>query len=397
MRRHNADHYQYLQSDRACRACGFGWRGVCGLDRCTKAGEANGTDIFFAQSDIGPWTNTPFINAAGNQSNPTMWIASQADVAWVDGNDLNVGTLGSETQESILDPCEPDALPKLPTLVATESDVNDRVFVAWVDSRDVVGTNGDTDIYFAAGNPLFGTNILVNDDTGVHRQTKPAIGVDADGAPFIVWVDNRLGNDDIFFAGSTVISPLETVVVPGEGETIVQAVEDEDLQVQIPDGALPDGIDANDITIAEVTNPPQPPANTVSLAFDFGPSGVVFDEPVTLRIPLPDDAPVFPTYIVYRYDAGTGTWTQEGIVNPAKRFDEPDGSFLEVQVNHFTMFVSSGAAVGGDGGGGGGCALSPWNNAGPVEFLLPFAALVLALLAYSIVGGLRRRSEGTRE
>jgi hypothetical protein len=230
----------------------------------------------------------------------------------------------------------------------------------------------------------------------VHRQTKPAIGLDADGQPFLAWVDNRNGSDDIFFAGAAAISPLDITIVPGEEETIVQAVEDEDLQVQIPDGALPDGIDVNDITIAEVTNPPAPPAGTVSLAFDFGPSGTVFNTPVTVRIPLPDDAPVYPVYNVYRYDAATGTWTQDGIHNPATKVTGLAGSYLEVQVDHFTTFVSSGAVAGG-GGGGGGCALSLWSNAGPVEVILPFAALVLVLLAYSIVGGLRRRSSSTRE
>ncbi len=350
-----------------------------------------GTDIFIAQSTIGPWTNTPVVNTPGNQSSPTLALATQVHIAWVDANDLMETFLGSETPVSILDPCEPGALPQLPGMAAVETDANDRVFVTWVDSRDVIGANNDTDIYFVEGALRFGTNILVNDDTGASRQTKPAIGVDAEGEPFIVWVDNRNGNDDIFFAGATAIRPLGVVAEPNR----VTVPDVPDLEVIIPPGALPEGIDANDITIAEVTNPPQPPLTAFGVAYDFGPSGVVFEEPVTLRIPLPDDAPLFPIYFVSRYDAGTGTWTQEGIHNPARRVDGPEGSFLEVQVDHFTLFIVSGGAVSDDDGGG--CALSPWSNAGPVDFIVPFAALALVLLMCSIVGGLRRRSGGTRE
>lgn len=337
---------------------------------------------------------------AGDQSEPTGWTTTGLHAAFVDGNDgVNdlkytvPGSLGEPT--SILDPCEPGALPRLPSLATAETTGDDRSFVAWVDSRNVVGTNGDTDIYFAEGGPHFGTNILVNDDSGVHGQTKPAIGPDATGNPFIVWVDNRNGNDDIFFAGSMEISaPLSTTITAGEDGTVtVQSTEDDDLGVQIPPGALPPGIDANDITIAEVTNLPPLPPGGFGLAFDFGPSGTVFDpnHPVTITMPLAADAPVFSIYNVYRYDAGTGAWTQEGIHNPATR--AADGSYLEVQVVHFRTFVSSGVIV----SGGGGCALSPWTNAGPVEFILPFAVCVLVLLTCGIVGGLRRRSGGTRE
>ncbi len=350
-----------------------------------------GTDIFIARSNVGPWTNTPLVTAAGNQSSPALALASQAHIAWVDVNDLRETVLGSETSVSVLDPCEPEARPQLPSMAAVTTDANDRVFVTWVDSRDVVGANNDTDIYFAEGALPFGTNILVNDDTGASRQTKPAIAVDAEGGPVIVWVDSRNGNDDIFFAASTEFRPL--MVVAEANQVTVPDVPG--LEVIIPPGALPAGIDANDITIAEVVNPPQPPVTSFGVAYDFGPSGIVFDEPVTLRIPLPDSAPVFPFYFVSRYDAGTGTWTQEGIHNPATRVEGPEGTFLEVQVDHFTIFIVSGGAVSDHDGGG--CALSPWSNARPVDFFMPFAALALALLVCRIVGGLWRGARGMRD
>ena len=159
----------------------------------------------------------------------------------------------------------------------------------------------------------------------MHRQTKPAIGLNATGNPFIVWVDNRNGNDDIFYAGSTEISaPLSTIIIPVGGAVTVQSTEDTDLQVQIPNGALPNGVNATDITIAEVTNPPTPlPPGGFGMAYDFGPSGAVFNSPVTIRIPLADDAPVYSTYLVYRYDAGIGDWIKRGFITPPRRLLSP--------------------------------------------------------------------------
>ena len=257
--------------------------------------------------------------------------------------------------------------------------------------------NRDPDTYSAEHVGTFGTNVPVNHDAGVHRQTEPAIGVDAAGNPYVVWVDNRSGKNEIYYAGATTIRPpLPTTVVPGEGGAVtVRSATVENLQVQIPADALPEGITATDISVAEVSNPREPPAGGFGMAYSLGPSGVVFNSPVTIRIPLADDAPVYSTYLVYRYDAGIGCWTQEGIHNPATKV--ADGSYLEVQVDHFTVLMAGGGTVNGDGAGGGGCALSPWTNTGPMEVVLPFVAFVLVLLTCSIVSGLRRRSGGTRD
>jgi hypothetical protein len=225
------------------------------------------------------------------------------------------------------------------------------------------------------------------------------MGVDAAGNPYIVWVDNRSGNDDIYYAGATSIKPpLDTTVVPGDGgANTVRSETVANLQVQVPADALPDGILPTDISVAEVANLPAPPTGGFGMAYSFGPSGVVFPHPVTIRIPLAADAPVYSVYTVYRYDAGTGTWTQEGIHNPATKVTADGASYLEVQVDHFTTFIAGGAAAGSHHGGGGGCALSPWSNAGPIEVILPFAVCVLVLLTWSIVSGLRRRSGGSRD
>ena len=83
---------------------------------------------------------------------------------------------------------------------------DERVFACWRDSRNVLG-NADTDIYYAETGSDFGTNILVNDDVGANTQTAPVIGTDKYGNPYMGWVDNRLGNNDIYGAASTSIGP----------------------------------------------------------------------------------------------------------------------------------------------------------------------------------------------
>ncbi len=362
-----------------------------------------GTDIFGARADRGPWTEgpAPYVNTNTNQSNAVGATGKMLRIAWVDANDLKFGHL----RVDVLDPCEPDALPRLPTLAALPTDTNDRVFVAWTDSRNVVASNGDTDIYFAegdtdaytTGDPLFGTNRRVNDDTGVHRQTKPALGLDATGNPFVVWVDNRHGNDDIFFAGSMEVSaPLSTTIIPSAGGavTVQNTVA---LQVQIPSGALPAGIDANDITIKLISNSPLPPAGGFALGYDFGPSGTRFSTPVTIRIPLASNAPVYEHYTVYWYDPNNAPtyWSTVGIHNPATR--DPSGAYLEVTVDHFTSFAATGYndwVEPKDGGGG--CALAPWSQGSPWEFSLPFAGYILVLFAVTCVDRLRRRSVDLR-
>ncbi|HUK56389.1 MAG TPA: sialidase family protein [Nitrospiria bacterium] len=74
------------------------------------------------------------------------------------------------------------------------------VFTAWYDVR-----NGDSDVFFAKSDDrgaTFGPNVRVNDDTGRARQYKPSLGLDAAGAIYMIWRDDRRGHADIFFARS---------------------------------------------------------------------------------------------------------------------------------------------------------------------------------------------------
>jgi hypothetical protein len=76
-------------------------------------------------------------------------------------------------------------------------DTSGNAYVVWADER-----NGDMDIYFAyrpAGG-AWETNIRVDDDIGTAEQVSPDIAVDPSGNAYAAWVDGRSGDDDIYFA-----------------------------------------------------------------------------------------------------------------------------------------------------------------------------------------------------
>jgi len=364
-----------------------------------------GTDIWGASSDEGPWTPVAVVNEAGDQSGPAGATSDILHLGWVaDVNGFGEIMYANDASglpllgTSIVDATDPNAVQRMPALAVSSAYDRDVVFACWEDGRNV-SSNSDTDIYFAESGSPFGTNILVNDDSGTSRQTNPAIGLDGRN-PYMVWVDGRNGNDDIYYAGATALEPVVTTVTEVNDVYTVQSVTDPNLQVVVSDDALPEDIAPDDITISEVSNMPEVPPSLggFGLVYDFGPSGTVFDEPVTIRVPLDPDAPVYTVYNVYRYDPGDLTspqfpWTEEGIRNPATK--SLDGTYLEVEVDHFSVYGTGGYVAYGGGGGGGGCALAPWSDAGPMEFILPFV-LFAAILSIATAVDLRRRRSGNR-
>jgi hypothetical protein len=116
--------------------------------------------------------------------------------------------------------------------------------------------------------------------------------------------------------------------------------------------------------------------NDVGLSYDFGPSGLEFATPVTIRIPFtetPENAG-FTVFNVFWYDPNISDWSEAGILNPATKSD--DGTYLEVQVEHFSIFAAAGSTASGGGGGDGGCVLSPNGGGNPFEYFLPFGICI---------------------
>jgi uncharacterized repeat protein (TIGR01451 family) len=355
----------------------------------------NGTDIYGAASD-NAWANLALVSTPQAEFSASGAVNNRAYLAWVANN----GTLASVLygDDSGAFPIvgtamadEPNVVQASPSLVTHQGSLGTQQFAVWQDARNV-NSNDDTDIYFAESGSPFGTNLLVNDDTGTSAQSSPSVNVDQNGKPYVVWVDERNGNKDIYYVGATAIgNPLPTAIVTNGTTVTVEVTTTANLEVEIPQ--LPEGIAAEDVTIAEVSNPPQMPsgADEVGLKYEFGPSGLEFDTPVTIRIPLTGDTS-FSSYKVYRYDPNDLAspqypWTESGIHNPAVKKTDDGGTtyYLEVEVDHFSIYGGSGitaAAAGGGGGGGGGCQLVKDGGGSPVEFFLPLILSVLAVLGW---------------
>jgi uncharacterized repeat protein (TIGR01451 family) len=370
-----------------------------------RTAATQGTNIY-AASSANAWANVAAVASTSNETRAAGAAFDTLYLAWVSAT----GTLANVrygndagglpvTGTGIAD--EPGVIQASPSLTLRRDARGTKLFAAWQDSRDV-RNNNDTDIYFAEGRSAFGTNILVNDDTGTSAQSAPVAGIDGKGDPYVVWVDERNGNRDIYYAGAVSIDdPMATTIVTTGTTVTVKATTQVNLQIAIPQ--MPSGIQADEITISEVISPPRMPSgmNEVGLKYEFGPSGLQFATPVTIRIPLPQDGG-YSAYRIYRYAPDDLTspsfpWTERGIHNPAVRVTGINGTYLEVQVDHFSIYGAAGITAppsgGGGGGGGGGCALAPYDGScGPMEFALPFVMYVLVLLGMTAIR--KRRYSG---
>lgn len=372
---------------------------------------ATGKDIYLAGSNDTPqWKNVAVVSGAGDQSGPTVAVGNFVHLAWLDvatgKNDIMYARGPDFITGSILDQTPTNTAQKAPRIVVRNAFGADTVFACWEDGRDVANNNGDTDIYFAESSSPFGTNVLVNDDEGTSAQTKPRIGVNQDGEPYLIWVDKREGNQDIYYAGATALvnNPYmgkKPPITDGTGKVTIPS-EKPNLNVILPSiDVLPPGITADQITVQQVVNPPtfSSDANAVGLCYDFGPSGIQFPngQPVTLQIPLPAGHASYSVYNVWRWNSTNLLWESDGIYNPATLKSNGSGDYLEVRVTHFSIYGTTGSTAAVDSSaGGGGCALTPWSRGSPGDYVLPFAAYVLVLLGITGIDRLRRRAGAGR-
>jgi hypothetical protein len=365
------------------------------------------SDIYGAASN-NLWTNVPIVNKANNQSSPAIAVESAGSILhllWVDDTPGNKdiyyassnGLPGAPlTGNSVIDD-DSGADQLSPAVITTGTTGDDlKVFACWQDERNVVNSNADTDLYFVEASTGGKTNVLVGDDSTGSEQSVPAMRIDGDGQPYLVWADTRNTNADIYYAGSTFSEPNPlasedisalsntTTTVGTELESITSV---DGVSIIVPAGAYFCDIK---ITISRVKNPPKIAMERFSLPYEFGPSGAEFAEPVTITIPYEATASSESTS-AYWYNPLTATLSQEGITNVEDIVISPTLHALRFQTTHFTQFFIGGSGSGssggifgiggGSGGGGaGGCSVSQNCRGSLVEFLMPYIGLMAVML-----------------
>jgi hypothetical protein len=351
------------------------------------------------------WGNVPVVTTASAQTSPALTAdpaTSALHLVWVDdapGNaDIYYATsdgLPSSpvTGVTIIDDTS-GASQVAPAVICLD---DSNVFACWQDLR-----SSDSDLYLAelgagAGN----TNVLIGDDSTNSGQSEPALAIDGYGNPYIVWTDTRDAQTEIYYAATTFVSPTpldSKIVIASEGATIgtdpAAIGEPDDVSIIVPAGACQGDVR---ITISEILNPHAMPAECLG-SYDFGPSGIDFDQPVTVTIPYRfsgDGTSAKP----YWYDSLTGVLSQIGITDIENLVIASDLNALRFKTTHFTPFylvvsdsASPDAADGVSSSSSGGCSVSATASGSPKELLVPYGVIVLAMVALRHRDRRRRQS-----
>lgn len=158
----------------------------------------------------------------------------------------------------------------------------------------------------------------------------------------------------------------------------------EDASAEVPRGAYLCDVK---MTISRIRNPRKFTFDRFPGAYEFGPSGMEFTEPVTVTIPYEVYGSENVSYTAYCYNPLTNTLSQQGITDVQTIVISPTLHALRFKTTHFSQFIIGGGIVGGviggllgGGGGGGGCSMSPDSQAGIVELLLPYIGLTVAMV-----------------
>jgi hypothetical protein len=357
------------------------------------------SDIYGAASNSGPWTNVAIVNNANNQLSPMIATEATGSILhflWVDdtpGDDdiyyasSNNGLPGSPIVGSSIIDDTSGADQLEPTIAITgATSTNDlKVFVCWQDWR-----NTDTDLYFTELNTGSGTNVFVNDGGSSAYQGEPAIGINKYDNPYLIWADNRSISTDIYYTGSTCLESVAltsaSVYASALSNTIVgvdpQAITNiNDVSIVIPPGSCSYDVD---VSIAEISNQQVFSAPCLG-CYEFGPSGIEFNQPVTITIPYAYSESNGTT-VPYWFNSLTGTLSQQGITNIRDIVISPTLHAISFETTHFTPFILLGGGGGGGiagaigGGGGGGCSVSTGCEGNIIEFTLPYIMLVFVMV-----------------
>jgi len=170
------------------------------------------------------------------------------------------------------------------------------------------------------------------------------------------------------------------------------------------------------ITVSKIRNPQEFAVQCLA-AYDFGPSGIQFNQPVTITIPYAVPASQG-SVTPYWFNSLTGALSQQGITDIKDIVISPTLHAVSFKTTHFTPFYVVEGTTGGTGGGGGGggyvvegtaggtggggggggyvvegtaggtgggggggsCSVPATGNGTIVEFLLPYMALAAAMM-----------------
>lgn len=358
----------------------------------SRSGQA---DIYAAASTAS-WTNVPLVTGAGNQTSPAiaatpggallhlLWVSDatgDTDIYYASSNGLPSNPL---TGTNIIDDTT-DAAQGDPALACA---ADGKVFACWKDERNI-GTYGeDTDVYFAEiGSNAGGTNILVDDEGNGANQDRPTLCVMADNQPCVAWTDDRNITTEIYCAATTCIDPTplySTLVAAAAGATIgvnPAAIDGaEDVSVVVPAGACPTDLR---VTISRIVNPLIASTDCLG-SYDFGPSGIEFDQPVTVTIPY-EISETNDQAQAYWYNSLTGALSQQGITDIEHLTINGNVYALRFKTTHFTPYyvVTGDARIlaysSSDGSGGGGCSISRSADNSPRHLLVPYVIVVVAM------------------
>lgn len=365
----------------------------------------NGNADIYGASSGASWANVPVVTAPGAQTACALAAEPAASVLhllWTDDQSGNRDIYYAASDGLPADPLSgtsiiddtSGAAQFAPTIACVDGR---RVFACWEDLRHV-GQSGDSDLFMAdLGTGAIGTNILVGDDGTNSSQSEPMVGVDGYGNPYVVWTDGRGGQDEIYYAATTFIDPVpldSQQVIAAAGATIgtdpAQIDSPDDVSIIVPAGACQ--FDAR-ITIAEILNPQVSPVACLG-SYDFGPSGIDFDAPVTVTIPY-EYAGGAGSPKPYWYDSLTGALTQQGITDVENLTISPSLSALRFKTTHFTPFY----LVAGDADVGlatteitaGGCSVSTTGGGSVRDLLVPYGLVAIVMVALRRTDRRRRR------
>ncbi len=218
-------------------------------------------------------------------------------------------------------------------------------------------------------------------------QSEPAIGVNLYGHPYVIWSDDRDQQTQVYYAAGTFIDPEPLdyrLVAASAGATVgtdpAAISKVEDVSIVVPPGACRSDLR---VTISRVVNPQVKSLECLG-SYDFGPSGIDFDLPVTVTIPYRFSGGKRNAR-PYWYDALTGALSQQGITEVESVVISSNLNALRFKTTHFTAFYlvagdsESGTAFSDDAGIGG-CSISATGKGSPMELLIPYAAIATIMI-----------------